>query len=59
MKTSEVIAEYIDFATGNSVKNTIGPPGPMKFWLRSPYCDGGRDLAISSRLWMNKFRGID
>ncbi len=37
-KTNEALARYVDFATGNSVKNTIGPPGPLKFWLHSGHC---------------------
>lgn len=40
-KSNEVLARYVDFATGNSVKNTVGPPGPMKFWLHSGHCAGG------------------
>jgi hypothetical protein len=42
-KKNEVLARYIDFATGNSVKDTVGPPGPLKFWLRDQHCSGGRN----------------
>jgi hypothetical protein len=41
VKKNEVLARYVDFATGNSIKNTVGPPGPLKFWLRSRHCIGG------------------
>ena len=41
VKKNEVIARYVDFAKGNSIKNTIGPPGPLKFWLHSGNCSGG------------------
>jgi len=40
-KSDEVLARYIDFATGNSIKNTIGPPGPLRFWLHKGHCGGG------------------
>jgi len=40
-RKNEVLARYIDFGSGNSVKNPIGPPGPLKFWLHSSDCDGG------------------
>jgi hypothetical protein len=40
-KRNEVLARYVDFASGNSVKNTIGPPGPMKFWMRNRHCGSG------------------
>jgi len=41
VKKGEVLARYIDFGSGNSVKNTVGPPGPLKFWLHSGNCSGG------------------
>lgn len=41
VKTGMVLARYIDFGSGNSVKNTVGPPGPMKFWLHNSSCIGG------------------
>jgi len=41
VKKNEVLARYVDFATGNSIKNTVGPPGPLKFWLHSGHCIGG------------------
>lgn len=40
-KKNEVLARYIDFATGNSVKHTSGPPGPLKFWLINGNCLDG------------------
>jgi len=41
VKKNEVLARYVDFGSGNSVKNTIGPPGPLKFWLHRLNCSGG------------------
>lgn len=41
VKKNEVLARYIDFGIGNSVKNTVGPPGPLKFWISSKHCWGG------------------
>jgi hypothetical protein len=41
VQKNEVLARYVDFATGNSVKHTSGPPGPLKFWLHSSHCVGG------------------
>jgi hypothetical protein len=41
VKKNELLARYVDFATGNSVKHTVGPPGPLKFWLKNSNCNGG------------------
>lgn len=41
VKKNEVLARYVDFGTGNSVKNTVGPPGSLKFWLHNGHCIGG------------------
>lgn len=41
VKKNEVLARYVDFGSGNSVKNTVGPPGPLKFWLHSGNCSDG------------------
>lgn len=54
-----VLARYVDFGTGNSVKSTVGLPGPLKFWLHSPYCAWNSEVAISSRKWINQFRGAE
>lgn len=40
-KKNEILARYVGFSTGNAVKNTVGPPGPLKFWLSRKQCDGG------------------
>jgi hypothetical protein len=57
---NEVLAKYVDFATGNSIKKTIGPPGPIKFWLHSASCAGeNSEMPISARKWMNQFRGVE
>lgn len=36
---NEVLARFVDFGTGNSVKNFVGMP--LKFWLHSGNCSGG------------------
>jgi hypothetical protein len=41
VQKNEVLARYVDFGAGNSVKNYEGPQGPMKFWLRNTNCSGG------------------
>lgn len=41
VKKNEVLARYVDYATGNSVVHTIGPPGPLRFWLRNGNCSDG------------------
>lgn len=47
VQKNEVLARYIDFGSGNSVKNTVGPPGPMKFWLVNRHCiNGGRNQGL-------------
>lgn len=56
-RKNEVLARYVDFGTGNSVKNTIGPPGPLKFWLRSGKCWGGGENQDSLRNIRDDFSG--
>lgn len=58
-KKNDVIARYVDFGTGNSVKKTIGPPGPLRFWLRNPDCIQGRENAINFGNFYLQFRGIE
>ena len=36
---NEVLARYVDFGTGNSVKDFVSMP--LKFWLHSGNCSGG------------------
>lgn len=38
---NEVLARYVDFSAVNSVKNPVGAPGPLKFWLHNGNCSGG------------------
>jgi len=59
MQRNEVLARYIDFGTGNSVKHTVGPPGPLKFWLTSFNCPGGQDNKSDIRQFESNFRGIE
>ncbi len=56
---NEVLARYVDFGTGNSVKHTIGPPGPLKFWLHNPHCVGGELDQDALRNFRNKFMGAE
>lgn len=56
-KKNEVLARYVDFATGNSVKDTVGPPGPLKFWLRDQHCSGGGSNQDVLRKFRDNFYG--
>ena len=58
-KTDEVLARYVDFGAGNSVKNTIGPPGPMKFWLQSGHCTDGQSNDSDMWQFTKKFKGAE
>jgi hypothetical protein len=57
VKKNEVLARYVDFSTGNSVKSTIGPPGPLKFWMSSTHCRGGGNNQDALRKVRDDFRG--
>lgn len=57
IQRNEILARFVDFSSGNSVAHTAGPPGPLKFWMRNESCAKGSEFAISSRKWMDKFRG--
>lgn len=52
-----VMARYVDYGTGNSVKNTIGPPGPMKYWLISGRCSGGKESRTQFGKYYIQFQG--
>ena len=54
---NEAIARYIDFGTGNSVKNTVGPPGPLKFWLHNGSCISGRERQLKFGNFYIQFKG--
>lgn len=56
-KKNEVLARYVDFATGNTVKNTVGPPGPLKFWLSNQHCSGGGSNQDALRKFRDNFYG--
>ncbi len=56
-KNDTVLAQYVDFATGNSIKNTVGPPGPVKFWLHSRHCVGGGSNQDALRNFRDFFLG--
>ena len=55
VKDGEVLARYVDFGSGNSVKNTVGPPGPLKFWLHSGHCSGGGNNQDALRNFRDSF----
>lgn len=57
VKKNEVLARYVDFGTGNSVKNSVGPPGPLKFWLHSGNCSGGGTNQDRLRNFRDNFYG--
>jgi hypothetical protein len=54
-----VIARYVDFGTGNSVKNTIGPPGPLKFWMHNGSCIGGKEKQTKFGNFYIQFKGTE
>lgn len=57
VKKNEMLARYVNFGTGNSVKNTIGPPGPLKFWMRNRSCAGGESNQDALREFRDDFNG--
>jgi hypothetical protein len=59
IQKNEILARYVDFGTGNSVKHTAGPSGSLKFWLRDQYCRNGEDRAISSAKFLKQFKGAE
>jgi len=56
-KKNEALAHYVDFGSGNSVKNTIGPPGPLKFWLQNGHCSDGRKQLSAFGQFYIQFEG--
>ena len=56
-KTGEVLGRYVDFSNGNGF--ITSQDVPLKFWIQSGYCSGGRDRAIESGNWMNQFKGSE
>lgn len=57
VQKKEELARYVDFSSGNSVKNTIGPPGPLKFWLSNQHCRGGGSNHDALRKFRDNFYG--
>lgn len=57
VKKSEILARYTDFGTGNSVKNTVSAPGPIKFWLKSQHCNNGGKNQDAFRAFRDNFLG--
>jgi hypothetical protein len=59
VKKNELLARYVDFATGNSVKYTVGPPGPLKFWMSYQHCGGGEYNQGSLYTFEHNIRGVE
>lgn len=59
IKRGEMLGRLVVFGSGNSVQNTVGPPGPIKFWLVNPYCSSGPEMEANARRWMQQFRGAE
>ena len=59
VRKSEAIARYVDFGAGNSVRNTIGPPGPLKFWLHNRNCIGGNERQLNFGKFYIQFKGAE
>ena len=57
IRTNEVLVQYVDFSTGNGF--ITSQDVPLKFWIQSGYCSGGRDRAIESAKWINQFKGTE
>lgn len=57
VKNQEILTRYIDFGAGNSVKNTVGPPGPLKFWMSKGSCMGGEINKDKLRNFRDHFYG--
>jgi hypothetical protein len=57
IKKNEILARYVDFSTGNSVKDTVGPPGPLKFWLSNRHCLSGGNNQDALRNFRDNFYG--
>jgi hypothetical protein len=57
VQKNEVLARYVDLATGNSVKDPVGPPGSLKFWMRSQHCIGGERDQDNLRSFRENFYG--
>ena len=55
VRKNEVLARYVDFGTGNSVKNFVGMP--LKFWLHSGNCNGGESNKDALRSFRDNFYG--
>jgi hypothetical protein len=59
VKNNEVIARYIDFGSGNSVKNTVEPPEPLKFWMHNESCLGGKEKQTKFGNFYIQFKGTE
>jgi len=57
-RRNEILARYIDFGSGNSVKKTIAPPGPWKFWLVNRHCAGGERNQGLMYLFVQAIEGV-
>lgn len=57
VEKNEVLARYIDYSTGNSVKMPAESPGALKFWMRIQHCIGGVNNQDNLRDFRDHFYG--
>lgn len=57
VKKNEVLARYICFGSGNTVKNPVSDP--LKFWLNSPHCQGGKEKQVKFGEFYIQFKGAE
>lgn len=57
VKKNEVLARYICFGSGNTVKNPVSDP--LKFWLNSPRCQGGKEKQVNFGEFYIQFKGAE
>jgi hypothetical protein len=57
IKKNEVIARYVDFGSGSSVRDPKNRN--IKFWLQNPSCNGGRERANKFGAFYMQFRGTE
>lgn len=58
---NEVLARYVNFSRGYSVKNTsvLGPSDPSNFWMKNRYCVGGESNQGLISSFIRNVRGVE
>ncbi len=58
---NEVLARYVNFSRGYSVKNTsvLGPSDPSNFWMKNRYCAGGESNKGLISSFIRNVRGVE